>query len=198
MNNNLILDRWFSNPVWESELSDIDNQSIIDYAYNLQKSKPGILKSNREGWQCSDLKNPPPSYLKLIDTINKMLLSVHQSMGLKVEFPSYIQGSWINVNPPNSYNLRHLHPRSLFSGVYYLKIPSGDSGDLIFYRDHVVLSYLPSYIVEEWNDMTSGMATYKPKTNMLLIFPSWLEHSVTANLTDDDRISISFNTNYDF
>jgi uncharacterized protein (TIGR02466 family) len=86
----------------------------------------------------------------------------------------------------------------LFSGVYYPKIPNGECGDLIFYRDHVMLSYLPSYIVEDWNDMTSGTTVYKARTGMLLIFPSWLEHSVTTNLTTEDRISISFNTNYDF
>ena len=28
---------------------------------------------------------------------------------------------------------------------------------------------------------------------MLLLFPSWLEHEVEANQTNEDRISISFN-----
>ena len=82
--------------------------------------------------------------------------------------------------------------------MYYPKVPKGECGDLIFYRDNLMLSYLPSYIVDEWNDLTSGTTTYIPKDSMLLIFPSWFEHSVTANLTNEDRISISFNTNYDF
>lgn len=194
---NLIVDRWFSNPVWETDLN-LNNDELVAYAYELKSKKDGIHKSNREGWQCSDIENPPNSYLTLIESINNTLVDVHRSMGLKIEYPSYVKGSWININPFGSYNLRHLHPRSLFSGVYYPKVPQGDCGDLIFYRDHVMLSYLPNHIVEEWNDMTSGTTVYKARQGMLLIFPSWLEHSVTTNLTSEDRISISFNTNYDY
>jgi uncharacterized protein (TIGR02466 family) len=195
--HNIIIDKWFANPIWETTL-ELNNDEIIDYAYNLQKINPGHLKSNRGGWQCTDIVNPPPSYIKLIDSINDILIDVHKTMGLKIEYPSYVAGSWININPFGSYNLRHLHPRSLFSGVYYPKVPNGECGDIIFYRDNVMLSYLPSHIVEDWNDITSGTTTYKAKPGMLLIFPSWLEHSVTTNLTTEDRISISFNTNYDF
>jgi len=193
----LIIDKWFANPVWEAHL-DIDNNEIIEYAYDLKSKKAGVIKSNKEGWQCADIENPPKAYLTLIESINNILIDVHKTMGLKVEYPSYVKDSWLNVNPPGSYNLRHLHPRSVFSGVYYPKVPKGECGDLIFYRDNLMLSYLPSYIVNEWNDLTSGTTTYIPKDSMLLIFPSWFEHSVTANLTNEDRISISFNTNYDF
>jgi uncharacterized protein (TIGR02466 family) len=195
--NDIIIDKWFSNPVWETSI-DINNADLIDYAYDLKSKKSGIQKSNRGGWQCADIENPPVEFTRLIDTINETLIRVHETMGLKKEFPSYVTENWININQPQSYNLRHLHPRSLFSGVYYTKVPEGDCGDIIFYRDNLMLSYLPSYIVETWNDLTSGTATYKPKEGMLLIFPSWLEHSVTANFTNEDRISISFNTNYDF
>lgn len=197
MKYQLTADKWFSNPVWETHLN-IDNQEIVSYAYSLREKNLGFNKSGRGSWQCSDVKDAPNNYINLINSINEILISVHESMGLKKEYPSYVEGSWININPPNSYNLRHLHPRSLFSGVYYAKVPDGDCGDITFYRDNIMLSYLPSYIVQDWNDMTSGTASYKPVQGMLLIFPSWLEHSVTTNLTAEDRISISFNTNYNF
>ena len=32
-----------------------------------------------------------------------------------------------------------------------------------------------------------------PKENSLVLFPAWLQHSVDASASDDDRISISFN-----
>lgn len=194
----MIETKWFGNTVWETVLDDIDNQSIIDYAYHLKSTQPGQSKSSRGGLQYYNLIDPPNSYIKLLDVCNEAVMEVHLSMGLKKEYPSFIQGSWININPPQSFNIKHLHPRSLFSGVYYPKIPNGDSGDIIFYRDSLVLSYIPEYIINEYNDINSGTALYKLKTGMLLIFPSWLEHSVTPNFTDEDRISIAFNTNYDF
>jgi uncharacterized protein (TIGR02466 family) len=194
--NTLIASKWFGNPIWEIELTDIDNDSIVEYAYSLEKNND--VKSNRGGWQFYDLKNPTLPYLQLIDVCNQAVMDAHLSMGLKEEFPSYINGSWININPPQSYNVKHLHPRSLFSGVYYAKVPQGDCGDITFHRDPLPLSYIPNYIVQDWNDLTSGTATYKIKTGTLLIFPSWLEHSVSPNFTNEDRISIAFNTNYNF
>lgn len=194
----MIVSNWFGNPVWETILENIDNNSIIDYAYSLKKEKPGLLKSNKGGWQCSDIENPNQAYQELISICNEIVMDIHISMGLKKEFPSYIEGSWININPPKSFNIKHLHPRSLFSGVYYAKVPEGDCGSIIFHRDSLVLSFIPDYIVDEWNDLTSGTATYKIKTGTLLIFPSWFEHSVSPNFTDEDRISIAFNTNYNF
>jgi len=194
----MIANKWFGTPVWETVLDNIDNEAIIEYAYNLKANKPGTTKSNRGGWQCYDIENPNQAYLNLINVCNNLVMDVHLSMGLKENFPSYIEGSWININPPQSFNLKHLHPRSLFSGVYYACVPEGDCGDIIFHRDNLPLSYIPDYIVEEWNDLTSGTATYKIQTGMLLIFPSWFEHSVSPNFTNQDRISIAFNTNYNF
>ena len=33
----------------------------------------------------------------------------------------------------------------------------------------------------------------QPKENLMILFPSWLMHSVDASASDDDRISLSFN-----
>ena len=35
--------------------------------------------------------------------------------------------------------------------------------------------------------------TIAPKENMLVIFPSWVPHAVEINLSDEERISLSFN-----
>ncbi len=38
----------------------------------------------------------------------------------------------------------------------------------------------------------------EPQAGTLIYFPSWLEHDVTENMGDDDRISIAFNLSADF
>jgi uncharacterized protein (TIGR02466 family) len=197
MKSEIFVDKWFSNPIWETQLS-LDNLELSNWAYSLQKSYPGVYKSNKGGWQCAELADPPDSYTSLKEAVNDILVDVHSSMGLKQEYKSFITESWLNINPPQSYNAKHLHPRSLFSGVYYISVPEGDCGNIIFERDPLMLSYLPSYIVKDWNDMTSGTTFYVPKEGKLLIFPSWLLHWVETNNTQNDRISLSFNTNYDF
>ncbi len=37
--------------------------------------------------------------------------------------------------------------------------------------------------------------SYTPVAGRLILFPSWLEHDVEANMSDHERISISFNMN---
>jgi uncharacterized protein (TIGR02466 family) len=194
MISNIQTTEWFTSPIWKTYL-DINSDEIISYVYDLKSRNAGRNKSNREGWQCEDLEDAPPAHSKLIQKIDQCLIEVHKYMGLKLNMPSMVCQSWYNVNGPKSYNLKHLHCRSLFSGVFYLKVPDGEVGDIMFYRDNLFLSYLPDDLVRDWNQMTSGVAKYPPEKNMLLIFPSWLEHSVTPNYTLEDRISLSFNTN---
>lgn len=197
MKSDIYVDKWFSTPIWETQI-ELDNIELSDWAYNLKNQYPGVQKSNKGGWQCADLENPPKSFFDFKNAVNNTLVEVHASMGLKLDYKSYITESWININPPTAYNTKHLHPRSLFSGVYYISVPEGDCGQIIFEREPLMLSYLPSYIVDQWNDMTSGTASYTPKEGKLLIFPSWLLHWVEPNNTSSDRISLSFNTNYEF
>ena len=33
----------------------------------------------------------------------------------------------------------------------------------------------------------------EPKENLLIVFPSWVLHAVETNLSDEERISLSFN-----
>jgi uncharacterized protein (TIGR02466 family) len=45
----------------------------------------------------------------------------------------------------------------------------------------------------EPNNLSSDVASFTPNEGDLLIFPSYLHHSVEENLSEEDRIVISFN-----
>ena len=45
----------------------------------------------------------------------------------------------------------------------------------------------------EWNRANSEVWSLDSSEDTLLIFPSWLDHYVEPNESDEDRISISFN-----
>ena len=87
----------------------------------------------------------------------------------------------------------HLHPNSLFSGVYWIKTPM-KSGNLMLYdpRPGVQMTMpnrkegkLPP---ELWREVH-----YEPKAGRCIMFPSWLWHEVKPNKSNDTRISVSFN-----
>jgi uncharacterized protein (TIGR02466 family) len=189
----LSIDQWFTTPIWRTYL-DIDVDPLIEYLYKLKERNSGYTVSNRKGWQSSELPGIPLAHDDVLYKINEVLVEVHKQMGLKIDTPSIITSHWYNINPPNSYNVKHLHPHSVFSGVMYLQVPDGDCGNIVFHRENMFKSYLPSYIVDKWNPMTSELVSYKPEKLMLIIFPSCVEHEVLENLTEQDRISFSFNT----
>ena len=105
---------------------------------------------------------------------------------------------WVNINEKHHYNDWHVHPFATLSGVYYIKHDGVESGDIMFkHPEHPQLTALhfPPKIVEAGNAVTSGVINVTPKSNMLLMFPSWMNHSVKVNLKNDPRISVSFNSN---
>src|SRR5262249_2672013 len=102
---------------------------------------------------------------------------------------------WINVNQPNDRNVLHCHPGCFLSATYYVKVPSDMSGGEIVFRDPrgpAVAMYETPGIQLPW--VGNGMGTpFSPKTGLLIIFPSWLEHRVEPYQGSGDRISIAFN-----
>ena len=64
---------------------------------------------------------------------------------------------------------------NLWSGVYYLKSPK-KSGDL----------YFPQL-----------KQSFEPKENMLVLFNGSTRHGVKENLSDEERIAVSFNVKED-
>ena len=105
---------------------------------------------------------------------------------------------WININEKYHYNEWHTHGFSTLTGAYYIKHDnSSENGDIVFknpFGSYISDIYWPREFVERWNETTSDQISVTPKSNMLLIFPSWLEHKVEINLKDDTRISSSFNS----
>ena len=85
---------------------------------------------------------------------------------------------WFNVAKPGESTGWHDHKeKAELSGVYYLSVPYR-SGDIQFRRNLKKGS-------EEWSASS--------KTGKLILFDSKLEHSVTENNSDSDRVSLAFN-----
>ena len=100
---------------------------------------------------------------------------------------------WSNINPKDGMNEPHIHSNSLFSGVYYVK-SNPQAGRLKIYDprpgSQIVMPIRkkgkpPKHL---WRD-----ANIDPIPGRIIIFPSWLWHSVEPNQSDDLRISVSFN-----
>ena len=100
-----------------------------------------------------------------------------------------ISNSWGYITKlGNAENNFHFHQNSLISGVFYLT----EGSPLIFKTDiHQNLSFKTSIINP--NQLPHSFYNINPQIGLLVLFPSHLEHAVSKNLKNIQRISIAFN-----
>jgi uncharacterized protein (TIGR02466 family) len=106
---------------------------------------------------------------------------------------------WINVNRAGDSNRLHCHPGCFVSATYYVRVPPGMRGGRIVFRDPrgpAVAMYETPGIELPWVGDGVGVPL-APSTGRLLLFPSWLEHSVEPFEGPGERVSIAFNASRD-
>ena len=105
--------------------------------------------------------------------------------------------TWINCGYGESYNVPHVHPGSILSGVLYLKTPEG-SGRIVFKdpRPQAIWSELHKKPSLSKCIHLSPLAKIIPVAGKIIVFPSWLEHYVEPGQNQSElRISMPFNIN---
>ncbi len=185
----------FPTPVWTSQIDDYKklNDSMYTYIKEAQtKDQKGINKSNIKGWHSKDfdLKDKEPK--NFINCISPSIKKVMIDMNWENERQTIkISNMWAIINIGGSTNTRHQHGNSTISGAYYVKAPK-NCGDIIFYdpRPAPVFYYPTATSSNFLNAQVNGIT---PKEGALILFPSYVDHSVNENLSNNERIVISFN-----
>lgn len=101
----------------------------------------------------------------------------------------YNRKSWLTLNMPGAYTNTHNHGSNDISGVYYYDT-NGEDGDFYYVTPTGAASN--SRILELMHNNIS----YKPANGVLMLFPSFVYHGVTRNVTDSRRISLAFNIKF--
>jgi len=92
---------------------------------------------------------------------------------------------WATVNHWDISHQLHVHTGSIFSGVYYVKVPPTAGGfRAVDPRGH------PQYPFQH-------SVTVNPEEGDLVIFPGWMPHTVLPTMGGDPRIAIAFNIDGD-
>jgi uncharacterized protein (TIGR02466 family) len=170
------------------ELNNHLEKNILQW----QKKDPkGHNRTNVNGWHSTTDMNVKHEY----DPLTKELFNMQDEI-YKKEFLTQkpvLGNMWANINYPGGFNRPHLHPNSLFSGVYWIKAPE-NSGNLMLYEPRPgAQCTMPNrkegkLPPEVWREVH-----YAPQAGMAIMFPAWLWHEVRPNKSNDIRISVSFN-----
>jgi len=192
----------FPSPVFSFKLENYQelNMELESYILGLKKKyKDGEKKSNYGGWHSPffDQKNDntPKKFSVIIHNLLKKIFT--DEMGWKYN-PDKVKITvmWSIINKKGSFNIQHNHPNAYLSAAYYVKVPK-NSGNIKFFdpKEQKTIRY-PK--VKNYTDISAVITEVTPKEGDLLIFPSYLYHSVGENLSEDDRIIISFNVDIDY
>ncbi len=181
--------------------SEIENAATLnkDIIAELGKVRGEIPNSLPEGWSCN-LYTTIASGINLLErpafkTLQQHIVSeVTAFAGVYaldiVNHPPRITECWVNVYGQGDSQEVHLHPNSVISGIYYVAAPEG-CGELLF---HAPLSdSMLSPPTTETNNINTPMVALKPRAGDMVLFRSWLRHSVKPTQGKEERISIAFN-----
>jgi uncharacterized protein (TIGR02466 family) len=143
-----------------------------------------------EGWQSEQMLHRHEAFGDLVDCINKAAAGILRFLRIGCD-AFEITGCWANVLAKGAAHRAHSHPNNFLSGVYYVRTHPG-TNTLNFHdprtQTGIIRPPVVELVAENTDQVVIGVAN-----GALVIFPSYLQHSVDANQSDEERISISFN-----
>ena len=183
---------YFPTPIYIADIKHPTlNQELERDIISWSNRDKGMIRTNIKGWHSDTNMNELPEYAKLVDMLYSAQRTIYDQEYYESE--PFLGNMWANINPPGGSNRAHIHPNSLWSGVYYVKAPQNSGQLKIEDPRSVALMTRPKQKDVPKPDRLLREHHYEPKTGRLIMFPSWLNHCVDPNNSNDIRISVSFN-----
>lgn len=191
----------FYSPLAIFELDDCEslNTMLLAEIAVHRHNSPGVRRSNVNGWQSEkDLfHRTEPGFQALCRHIVSAVHVCTETLAPGFDFNQYkpqVEG-WINLLDPAGLNAPHDHVGWVWSGSYYVRVPTGDtelSGSIEFLDNRTNIPTLrvggASCFTSKWSIM--------PRAGTLLIFPSYLRHWVHPNNSKEARVTVAFNARF--
>jgi len=164
------------------------------------ESSPGVVKTNRGGWQSTaDLQNWPD---ECIQTFVRRAHALVREMTRRIvpnATDAHLDGwemiAWANVNEKGAYNTAHNHYGfgTIWSSFYYVDpgeaAPGRVTSGFTVFQDR---SGVPQETFSDPDPFRREVAVV-PQAGLMLVFPSTLYHYVEPYGGDRKRVTIAFN-----
>jgi uncharacterized protein (TIGR02466 family) len=184
--------RLFPTLVWRVELADNVrarvNASVLKAVEELRGSLPPLKRG--EGWQSRQNLHLRAPFSELVGCIDAEAAEVVHFLRIGRD-ALCITACWVNVLAPTRTHPAHSHPNNFLSGVYYVKTHSG--AETVNFHDPRPQTGIICPPVTELTADNADQVVVNVRDGTLLLFPAWLVHSVDANRSAEQRISVSFN-----
>ena len=182
----------FPTLVWKvllkAEVRDAIDGTILATLEGMRRDLPGLEPGR--GWQSEQTLHEREEFADLASCVRDLAKSILRFLRVGYE-PFEITGCWATILAKGAAHKAHTHPNNFLSGVYYVR--TGPGTDTINFHDPRPQTAVIRPPVVELTAENTDQVVVRVTNGTLLMFPSYLEHSVDANASEDERISISFN-----
>ena len=189
---------FFPTVIRESHIADHEKLTaqIMGGIENIMKTEPNSLPST---WSC-DLYTTigSPTTLmqhKEFEPLRKVIMYEANEFANELELdidrhPLKFTECWLNVYTKGHAQEVHHHANAVISGIYYPKVPPG-SGDLLIHSPFMDIMLDPP--TRKSNGLNLKVMPITPKPGMMILFQSFVKHSVKPTRCKEERMSIAFN-----
>ncbi len=182
----------FPTLVWkiqiDPDLRDLLGAGILAALAELRRDLPPLPAG--QGWQSGHTLHEREEFRELVACVDRGANSILRFLRIGAEAYE-ITGCWATVLAPGAAHKAHSHPNNFLSGVYYVSVHPG--ADTINFHDARPQTGVIRPPVVELTSQNTDQVVVRVRNGTLLMFPAWLEHSVDANMSKEERISVSFN-----
>ena len=181
----------FHTPLYVSkiDLTDTEIQNLINQQYEDIGPRNGRMSKTK--YVLNETRFRP-----LLKKLNKHVdIFTRDVLKVKHELTFSLKNSWCMQHDHGHWAQKHYHRNSIISGVFYIKT-SPTSGNISFHNKLVqnnLFSPILQIPFEEENIHNSDTYWIPPEDGTIVMFPSFLEHSVGTNKSNDARYCLSFN-----
>jgi uncharacterized protein (TIGR02466 family) len=158
--------------------------TLEEMRHELPKLAPG------QGWQSEQTLHGREEFEPLAACVGNAARSILRFLRIGYE-ACEITGCWATVLTKGAAHKSHSHPNNFLSGVYYVR--TRPSSDAINFHDPRTQARVIRPPVVELTAENTDQVVVRVTNGTLIMFPSYLEHSVDANPDEEERISVSFN-----
>jgi uncharacterized protein (TIGR02466 family) len=134
-----------------------------------------------------------PIFKELVKVLDKHVAAFVEDLEFDLDGKEIkLDSIWINILPEGGIHTSHIHPHSVISGTTYVAMPEGASA--IKYEDPRSAMMMAAPVRKaDAREELRGFVYVAPEVGDVLLWESWLRHEVPMNMSDGDRISVSFN-----
>lgn len=170
------------------ELHDALAKRILAALADMRRDLPPLEWGR--GWQTDQALHEREDFRDLVSSVHHGAVSILRFLRIGHDAVE-ITACWANVLARGASHKLHSHPNNFLSGVYYVRTHPG--ADAINFHDPRRQTSVIRPPVVELTAENTDQVVVKVRNGTLLMFPSFLEHSVDANMSEEERISVSFN-----